>query len=233
VWSANPARKLSILGVPAGESMWFRAFEFARTGLPALVAAAALSAACTACSSGTSSGSASNAGTTATNASPAGAAQANLPPGTEWAAWINRDIELALQDLPRAYTCDELWYRFHAILLAIGAREYMSIESYDCAKGGRSPRVDLKFFTLRQVTGDQIRWANTRAVEKTVVLAPGQPTRLEPDDCALVRQLKGTLFPYLDLPVTSARFDCSDPSAHDFELAARVLKQWPEKPSAQ
>ena len=203
-----------------------RAFEFARAHLLALVCASVISALCTACSSGSDS----NGG-----ASQSVAAQATLPPGAEWAAWINRDVELTLQNLPPAYTCDALWYKLRAILLAIGAREYMSIERYDCGKGapagGGSQRVHLRFFTLRPVSGDQARWANTSAMEKTVVLAPGQPNRLEPQDCALVRQLKETLFPYLDLPVSSARFDCSSPSDHDFKLSARVLVPWPEKPA--
>lgn len=214
--------------------MQCRAFEFTRGRLLALVSVAIVSAACSACSSGQGSASASK-----TNASPPGtvrAAPAPLPPGTEWAAWINRDIQIDLQDLPHPYTCDELWYKLHAILLAIGAREYMSIEPYDCAKGssgGRSPRVHVRFFTLRPVTGDQIRWANTRAKERTVVLAPGEPKRLEAGDCALVKQLQGTLFAYLDVPVSTARFDCSAGSAHDFDLSARVLARWPEKPAAQ
>lgn len=205
-----------------------RAFEFARACLLVLVSASVISTVCTACSE-------SKPGTSQTSA--AATKPAPLPPGMEWAAWINRDIELNLQGLPRTYTCDELWYKFHAILLAIGAREYMSIEPYDCARKStaneRSPRVHLRFFTLRQVTGDQIRWANTRAVEKTVVLAPGTPDRLVPEDCALMQQLPGTLFAYLDLPVSSARFDCSAPSAHDFELSARVLARTPEKRAAE
>ncbi|MGH8217980.1 MAG: hypothetical protein ACREUT_05365 [Steroidobacteraceae bacterium] len=209
------------------------AFEFARACLLTLVSVSIISAACTACSSGERSASASR-----TSASPAGAARsapAALPPGTEWAAWINRDIQIDLQGLPHVYTCDELWYKLHAILLAIGAREYMSIEPYDCgtgSSGGRSPRVHLRFFTLRPVTGDQIRWANTRAKEQTVVLAPGEPKRLEPGDCALVQQLQGTLLAYLDVPVSTARFDCSEGSAHDFALSARALERWPEKPAA-
>ena len=209
--------------------MRFRAFEFARAGLLALVATAVMSA----CAQGSSS--APTASASQTDAALAAAARA-LPPGTEWAAWINRDVQIDLPDLPHPYTCNELWYKLHAILLAIGAREYMSIEPYDCGKGasgGRSPQVHLRFFTLRPVTGDQIVWANTRAAEKTVVLAPGAPNRLEPGDCALVQQLQGTLFAYLQVPVSKARFECSAASTHDFELSARVLARWPEKPAAQ
>lgn len=207
--------------------MRFRAFEFARGGLLVLAAASMMPIA----------GCGRTANTSGTSASQqTGGARTTLPPGKEWAAWINRDIQIDLQDLPRVYTCNELWYKFHAILLAIGAREYMSIEPYNCGKGasgGRSPSVHLRFLTLIPVTGDQVRWANTGAQEKTVVLAPGEPKRLEPGDCALVKQLQGTLFAYLGVPVSTARFDCSAPAAHDFELSARLLERWPEKPPAE
>lgn len=217
--------------------MRLRASESGHAPLLALVCLSIFSALGTACSSGSGSASTAQMARPAAQASSAAStAQASLPPGTEWAAWINRDIELDLQGLPQAYSCDALWYKFHAILLAIGAREYMSIEPYDCGKGtsgSRSPRVHLRFFTLRQVTGDQIRWANTRAMERKIVLAPGEPNHLGPADCALVKQLQGTLFAYLDVAVSSARFECSAPSPHDFELSVRVLERWPEKPAAQ
>jgi len=204
-----------------------RAFEFSRACLLAFATAWVMSA----CTQGSSSAGSPNGSQSGT------AAPAALPPGTEWAAWINRDIQIDLQNLPETYTCDELWYKLHAILLAIGAREYMAIDRFNCGKsapgGGRSPTVHLRFFMLRPVTGDQIRWANTRAMEKSVVLAPGRPDRLEPGDCALVQQLKGTLLAYLELPVSAARFECSAPSAHDFELSARVLARWPETPAGQ
>jgi hypothetical protein len=200
-----------------------RGFEFARACLLALAAASMMSA----CTEGSSS---------QTGASSTSAAQAAPPAGWMWAAWINRDIQIDLQGLPQAYTCDELWYKLHATLLAIGAREYMAIDRYNCGQGtsgGRSPTVHLRFFTLRPVTGDQIRWANTRAIERTVILAPGEPKHLEPADCALVQQLRGTLLAYLEVPVKSARFECSTPSAHDFELSAQVLAPWPQTPAAE
>lgn len=204
--------------------MRFRIFEYACACLLGLALAqlpTSARAAAGAASQATSSGSANGA---------AGAA------GTEWAAWINRDIEIDLKALPKVYSCDELWYKLHAILLAIGARQYMAITPYYCGKaaqyGGRSPSVHLRFQTLREVTGKQIRWANTRAIDKTVVLAPGEPKRLDAGDCALVQQLEGTLLAYLDVPVSTARFECSAPAARNFDLSVRVLERWPEKLAA-
>lgn len=157
---------------------------------------------------------------------------ANLPPGTEWAAWINRVVEVNLQDLPKVYGCDDLWYKVRDILLAIGAREYLSITPYHCGKnaanGGRSPSVEMGFQTLRQVTGKEIYWANTRAVPTTVDLTPGHPQRLDATDCALVEQIGESLFPYLGLKVDKSRFQCEgQPSAHDFDVSVHVLQRWP------
>ena len=225
---ASSALMESTRAVPAGDPMRPRAFAFVRACLVALAAASFVSA----CSAGSSSAHSASGSSSGAASSP----QAALPPGTQWAAWINRDIQFDLQDLPHAYTCDELWYKLHAILLSIGAREYMSIERYDCGKGtsgGRMPTVHLRFFTLRPVTGDQIRWANTRAMEKTIVLAPGEPKRLDPGDCALVKQVQGTVLAYLNVPVVSSHFECSKPSPHDFELSVRVLERWPPKSAAQ
>jgi hypothetical protein len=166
-------------------------------------------------------------------AAPAPRTPQKLGPGEEWASWINRDIEIDLQNLPHPYGCDELWYKVRAILLAIGAREYMSITPYDCGKGAphdaRAPSLHLRFQTLRVVTGKDIYWANTRAVKKTVVLAPGEPKRLDADDCALVQQLEGTLFAYLDLKADTSRFQCAAPrSGHDFDLTVQALTAVPQ-----
>ncbi len=233
--------------------MGFRAFEFerrfVRAGLLALASASVMAAAGSVLTvaAGPAAAVAANAPAAAAASAPqsgrppaakgaAASPSAGLPPGTEWAAWINRDIEIDLQDLPKSYSCDELWYKLHAILLAIGAREYMAITPYDCGKaaanGGRWPSLHLRFQTLRPVTGKDIRWANTRAIEKSVVLAPGEPKRLDPADCSLVKQLQGTLLAYLDVPVSTARFECSAPtSAHDFNLSVRILERWPETTS--
>jgi len=207
-----------------------RAFEFACVCLLALAAASMMSSSRVAEGSTTAVIAAN--GSHASAASAAAESSASAPAGTEWAAWINRDVEIDLQDLPQTYSCDQLWYKLRAVLLAIGAREYMAIEPYYCGKGardgGRSPSLHLRFQTLRTVTGKEVRWANTRAVEQTVVLKPGEPKRLDAGDCALVKQLQGTLFAYLDIPVSAARFECAAPSQHDFDLSVRVLERWPK-----
>ncbi len=144
------------------------------------------------------------------------------------AAWITRDVELNLQNLPKVYSCNDLWYKLRDILLAIGARHYMSIMPYDCGPGaanaGRSPTVDLKFQTLRVLSGVNVRWADTTAVSKVVRLAPGAPKIIDAGDCALLAQLDGTLFPYLNMPVVAKDVECSRPrSAARFSLSVQAL----------
>jgi hypothetical protein len=156
------------------------------------------------------------------------AAQQTLPAGAIWATWITRDIQIPLQGLPKTYSCDQLWYKLHGILLAIGARAYMAITPYNCgskaAAAGRSPTLDLKFQTLRALTGADAHWAQAGAARKVVRLAPGEPKILDASDCALVAQLNGTLFTYLDMHVVSADLECSAPQpAQNFSVAVETL----------
>ena len=156
-----------------------------------------------------------------------GTAAASAPPVT-WATWITRDVQIPLQNLPKAYSCDDLWYKLRGILLAIGARQYMSIMPYNCGSnapgGGRSPTLDLKFQTLRVLTGADTRWAQTKAERKTVRLGPGEPKILDSSDCALVSQLSGTLFSYLNLHVVTSDLECSPPpSARKFGIAVDTV----------
>ncbi|HTW37206.1 MAG TPA: hypothetical protein VMD49_01405 [Steroidobacteraceae bacterium] len=168
----------------------------------------------------------------AASAPSAHAASAAAATPVTWATWITRDVEVNLQNLPKAYSCDDLWYKLHGILLAIGAREYMSITPYGCgakASGaGRSPTLDLKFQTLRVLTGADARWAQTKAARRTVRLGPGEPKTLDASDCALLSQLSGTLFSYLDMHVVTSDLECSAPqSAHGFSIVVDAIVALP------
>jgi hypothetical protein len=152
-----------------------------------------------------------------------------------WATWITRDVQLDFHNLPKAYSCDELWYRLRDVLLAIGARQYMAITPYNCAAnspgGGRSPSVDLKFQTLRVLTGAEAHWAQTKAARKTVRLAPGEPKILDAADCALLSQLDGTLFTYLDMHVLESDLQCAGPaSARKFSVVVDAVVAVPSGP---
>ena len=162
------------------------------------------------------------------------AASGAPPEQAPWATWVTHDIQIELKGLPSAYACDELWYKLRGILLAIGAREYMAITPYGCgvkaADGGRSPTLDLKFQTLRVLSGADTYWAQTRAVRRVVRIAPGEPKIVHADDCALLSQLSGTLFTYLDMHVVASDLQCSKPqSAQKFSISVETLIA---KPSA-
>jgi hypothetical protein len=148
------------------------------------------------------------------------------------ATWITRDVELNLQSLPKVYSCDDLWYKLRGILLAIGARQYMSIRPFYCGQGaanaGRSPMLDLRFQTLRTLSGANVRWAETTAVSKVVRLGPGEPKILDTGDCALLEQLDGTLFAYLNMHVVATDLECSRPrSAARYSLSVQALTPQP------
>src|SRR6476469_6926434 len=57
------------------------------------------------------------------------------------AAWLQHDLIVSLHNLPRTYSCDDLWYKFRDVLLEIGARADYKILPYDC--NSRSPQVQL------------------------------------------------------------------------------------------
>jgi hypothetical protein len=173
------------------------------------------------------------AGPLVSEAAQAGTARIEVPQTAgQPATWITRDVELNLQNLPKLYSCDDLWYKLHGILLAIGARQYMSIRPYYCGEGaanaGRSPMVDLRFQTLRALSGANARWADATAVSKIVRLGPGEPKILGQGDCALLEQLDGTLFAYLNMHVVATDLECSSPqSAARFSLSVQALTPQP------
>src|SRR4029077_17592497 len=75
------------------------------------------------------------------------AATLGSPPVPQPGAWIPFDLVVNLQDLPKSYSCDELWYKFRDVLLAIGARP-ANIIAFRCEKAlgarARSPQVHLQ-----------------------------------------------------------------------------------------
>jgi hypothetical protein len=152
------------------------------------------------------------------------------------AQWRTFDLLVRLQDLPRSYTCPDLWYKFRDVLLAIGARQYMLIEPYSCAvKGGApalSPSVHLKFQLPHPLKPEDARYADVASVQKEVRLAPGRPGSLLADDCLLVQQMQGVLLASLPLHVTASDFRCSaSPAIYNVSLTAAAASE-PQGPQA-
>ena len=142
---------------------------------------------------------------------------------TKPAVWFAHDMIVDLQDLPKRYSCDDLWYRFRDVLLSIGARPDMQIFAYQC--NTRSPRVHLQFLLPKTVSGAEVKYASLQAASQTIRLEAGHPRSFDASDCALLQRIKDTLLPALPVRVVSYRLTCVAPtSSHRrFYLSVQAL----------
>jgi len=127
------------------------------------------------------------------------------------AFWAPHNIIVDLENLPKRYGCDDLWYRFHDVLLSIGARSDTQIVPYHC--NSRSPRVHLQFSLPKTLSGPEVKYASLQATTETIRLEAGEPRSLDASDCDLLRQIKTTLLPALPVRVLSYRLTCVAPSS--------------------
>jgi hypothetical protein len=139
------------------------------------------------------------------------------------AAWLQHDLIVSLHNLPKTYSCNDLWYKFRDVLLDIGARADYQIIPYDC--NSRSPQVQLKFMLPEALSPSQQRYADLDAAAKTVELRPGRPSTLSASDCDLVSQMDSSFFPAVPLKVVRSQLDCSASAAgkSHFELSVSAL----------
>lgn len=141
------------------------------------------------------------------------------------AVWTPHELIVDLHDLPRHYTCDDLWYKFKGILSMLGARQDMEILPYRC--DSNSPKVQVKFSTPRLVPATQARWADLEAIEREVQIRPGSPEKLASGDCELMSQVKSSILKYLGTEVVAYRLPCKGPREAGeaaFNLTAKVLQ---------
>jgi hypothetical protein len=120
-----------------------------------------------------------------------------------------------LQNLPRTYTCNQLWYEFHGILLRLGAWPYsVNILPYHCSPTPsgylRSPDVEVRF-QLPIFLSSTVKSAPAEAIERTVRLAPGEPKTLQSSDCQLLRQIEQMLLGSIEARIDEDHFECSAP----------------------
>lgn len=165
----------------------------------------------------------------ATGAPATGGAASGADSPARPALWRTYDMIVNLQDLPRTYTCDQLWYEFHGILLQLGAWPYsISILPYHCSPTPsgdlKSPDVQVGFQLPFFLTGPAAKSAPAKAVERTVRLAPGQPDTLHASDCELMQQVSQTLLASLPVRIEKEHFDCSAPErrAAKFHVAVSL-----------
>jgi hypothetical protein len=144
--------------------------------------------------------------------------------------WLHHAVIVDLRNLPKRYTCDELWYKFKDVLLAIGARPDMKILPYRCEQrlgaAARSPSVELIFSMPAQATPKNVRWADVQVVPKSVRLQPGAPSHLDSQDCALLKQMKDTLLSNIGAVVTDFHLACNappSPSNPTFSMTVEAL----------
>jgi len=157
------------------------------------------------------------------------------------ALWRSYDVIVNLQNLPRTYTCNQLWYEFHGILLRLGAWPYsISILPYHCSPtpGGylRSPDVEVRF-QLPIFLSAAVKSAPAEAIERTIRLSPGEPKTLQPADCQLLQQIEQGLLTSLEgSRVVDSHFDCAAPSQRavrfDVTLRLPAAVKMPPAPTA-
>ena len=139
-------------------------------------------------------------------------AQAGEPAGaSEPATWVQYNLLVDLQHLPKHYSCNDLWYRFRDVLWSIGARRISEILVYDCDRATRAdaPRVHLAFSLPQPAQGAQAKQATLRGTPASVELRPGQPKSFDESDCALLGQINATLLAALPVRVSAHGLDCS------------------------
>ena len=140
------------------------------------------------------------------------ATPAQVPQG---AVWTVHDITVHLNHLPKAYSCDDLWYKFRDILLALGARPDLTIATFRCGPGlghlAFSPDVRVHFSIPQPVSPTPDRPADVHVKPQTVQLEPGRPASLNASDCELLRQLKNGLLATLPHRIVSFRLPCDAP----------------------
>ena len=145
------------------------------------------------------------------------------------AVWTPHTLIVDLRNLPKRYSCDELWYKFKAVLVTLGARSDMKILPYRCGRSpgstAYSPKVQLEFSSLRAVSAKDAQWADTQAVSKSIRLEPGSPDRIDAKDCDLLDQIKSTLLPFLGDSVTGFNLACQAPQSTEplFGLTVTAL----------
>lgn len=148
-------------------------------------------------------------------------------PGPGPAEWRPFDLLVELQELPRAYTCTELWYRFHDVLQALGARPYPKILTYHCgataAESSHSPSVQLQFELPELLPASLSRYADVTVERATRRLGPGKLPSFTTQDCELLRQMRTQLLAALPVRVLGTLSCPASASKEQYALEVQAL----------
>jgi hypothetical protein len=154
---------------------------------------------------------------------------------TQPAYWAQHDEIDYLDDLPRLYGCDELYYKYRDVLLQLGARPGMKIYAYGCvhgrsAAGNVRPHIDLTYEVPKALPPTVSTKSALLAKLETVHLGPGHPKSLDTRDCILVKDMRDTVLASFSSYIHSDNPDCSPThSAHQqYNLTVQALIPLPE-----
>jgi hypothetical protein len=146
------------------------------------------------------------------------------------AYWAQHDEIDYLDNLPRLYGCDELYYKYRDVLLRLGARPGMKIYAYGCVHDGGvaakvRPHVNLTYEVPKAlppaVTGQSA--FSTKLV--IVHLRPGHPKSLDSGDCILVQDMRDTVLASFSSHVDTGGPNCSatHSARRQFDLTVQTL----------
>lgn len=130
------------------------------------------------------------------------------------ALWRTYDLIVNLQNLPRTYTCNQLWYEFRGILMRLGAWPYsINVLPYDCSPTPsgymKSPNVEARFQLPFFLQAAAAKSAPAYAIEGTIRLSPGEPKTLHSSDCQLMQQISQTMLASISARIDEQHFDCA------------------------
>jgi hypothetical protein len=161
---------------------------------------------------------------------------ASASAATQLAFWAQHDEIDYLDNLPRPYSCDELYYKYRDVLLRLGARPGMKIYAYGCVHGDRvaskvRPHVDLTYEIPKALPPSAVTPSSLQAKLQTLHLGPGHPKALDTGDCILVEDMRQTV-----LASFASHFDTGDPhcsSTHSlsrkFDVEVQTLLPLPRQ----
>jgi hypothetical protein len=113
-----------------------------------------------------------------------------------------------LDNLPRSYSCNELYYKFRDVLLTLGARPGMQIHAYGCtgigeATAKQTPHVELTYEVPKAAPPGTLSKSTFKAVVKTVEVGPGTPKSITSADCVLLDDMRQSVIKSLARDVIS------------------------------
>jgi hypothetical protein len=114
----------------------------------------------------------------------------------EQAYWARHQEVDYLDNLPRPYSCNDLYYKYRDVLIRLGARE-LTIYTYGCTgragAAGNRTHVDLSYAVPAPVASTLSSNSALVAREQQIEIGPGEPKSLTEEDCTLMDDMSQTV----------------------------------------